>query len=86
MQTEGIEIESIIVGKGHREKNVFLGYKVFEIDEVVNKEQIGIILGVSENKQREIFEDLINYGFEKKIYIFKKYFISIIRLGITQVY
>lgn len=74
LEEEEIHIEGIIVGNGHKKEIMYCGYHVLEIDEWEYKTSDGIILGVSEDKQQQVFQNLLYAGVNKRNIYFQKIF------------
>ena len=55
---EKMEIAGFVVGNGHKESNLFVGKTVYELDEIQFRSGDGIILGISGEKQNEVFKSL----------------------------
>lgn len=74
LEEEEIDIKGIVVGNGHKKETIYCGYNVIEIDHWECKASDGIILGIAEDKQKQVFYDLLGAGVNKRNIYFQKIF------------
>ena len=74
LKEEEIEIKGIVVGNGHKKETTYCGCYVTEIDDWVYEASDGIILGIAEDKQKRVFDDLLCAGMDKRNIYLQKIF------------
>lgn len=74
LEEEDINIEGIIVGNGYKKETMYYGYNVLEINEWKYGLSDGIILGIGEDKQKQVFCDLLYAGLDKRNIYFQRIF------------
>lgn len=74
LEEEEIAVKGIVVGKGHKKGAAYCSYPVLEIGDWEHEVCDGIILGIAEDKQEQVFNDLLCAGFDKKDIYFQKIF------------
>lgn len=66
LEEEEIDVKGIIVGNGHKKQSMYSGYLVMEINEWEHGVSDGVILGIAEDKQQQVFNDLLQIGVDKR--------------------
>ena len=66
LEEEEIDIKGIIVGNGHKKETMYFDYPVMEVNEWEHGVSDGILLGIAEDKQQEVFYDLLQVGVHKR--------------------
>lgn len=74
LEEEEINIKGIVVGNGYKNETMYYNYPVMEIDNWKHDLSDGIILGISQDKQQQVFHDLLRAGINKKDIYFQKIF------------
>ena len=70
IEDSGLTCDGFVVSKGNRKTEVYLGKKVWEIQELTPNENTGIVIGVYYSHRNQIEETLNSMGFSNYIYGF----------------